>query len=372
MKPPERILFIAEGQLGDILVFTPVLRAVKKSLPGVKISVLLFLRRKYFESDSEEHARIHKSNFIGTSEVLRDNPYVDEVFEINRSALKNLKGFRRLKAELVNVKFLRKLKFDTIICNFPQDRFAWLSYLAGAKTRIGEKSGGFPWLLTEKLNIRQEKDGVINYLLELVKPIGVKADSLETEFHIKPADLVKAKDYLIQNSFDPGNIIGVHPGTSQGDRRWLPERFAEVIDCIVNEKKLKVILLSSSYDHNFVGEIQQHLKSKVLEVNTGSISELAAYEKYCRFVIAHSSGPLHLAAAIGTPTIGIYQKKDDIRWGRLYDENLHQVVKPENPCKVCPPDKCLGIIPENNINSSVCMRDINVKDVLEKVNFFLK
>src|SRR5437870_7850627 len=130
-----RILFFAEGQLGDSLVLMPALRAVRKTLPHIWITVLLFYRSKYFKQDSD--SLIKKSECRGAAEVFANNPYVDEVLELDRKALRSLRGIKRLKAELKCISYLRKNKYDAAICTFPQDRFALWAYLAGIKIRIG-------------------------------------------------------------------------------------------------------------------------------------------------------------------------------------------------------------------------------------------
>lgn len=368
----KKILILAEGQLGDVLVITPALKAVKQSLPGCFLSILLFYRRRYTEQSSFDDAIIRKSDRSGTAEVFKNFGYIDEVLEMDRGALRQLKGIKRAKAELRNIKILRDHKFDTVISAFPQDRFSWYSRISGANRRIGLKSAGMSFFLTDKLDINQESNGVLEYFLRLVEPLGAEPSSKNTMFNIESADEKHAKKFFDDNGLsDAKNVIGVHPGSSQHDRKWLPSRFAEVINYFSSSKGCRIILLYSRYDIPFIDEIKKGLSVPVDEVMTSSLSELAAYMKLCTVCLTHSSGPRHLAAAVGEPTVGVFDKRDKIRWG-IYDESMHPVVKTKVPCSKCPDDRCLGIMPEGEKYSSYCMRDVKTEDVIETIKRFVK
>jgi len=366
MKPPERILFIAEGQLGDVMVITPALRAVKESSKSSFVSILLLYRRKYTETSKFEDAVIRKSSFKGTAEVFLNNPYADEVLELDRGALRTLKGFKRFKAELENIKNLRRHKFDTVICTFPQDRFALYSFLSGAKNRIGQKKQGLGFLLNYRPDADQNTLGVLKYFCSLLSPLGLKCNNEDTIFNIPDADKISAEKFYRENNLQNSKCVaGVHPGSSQHDRKWLPGRFAELINFLKNDSKAEVILFYSDYDIPYINEIKKNLSVNIIEAKTKTLSELASLFSKCTLCITHSSGPRHLAAAVGIKTLGIFDKCDDIRWA-IYDKARHPVIKTRVPCAVCPVDRCLGIIPDGEVYSSYCMRDIKTGDVISK------
>jgi len=367
LKSPERILVIAEGQLGDALVITPALRAIKESLPSSSLSILLLYRRKYTESSSFEDAVIRKSPLKGTAEVFLNNPHVDEVLELDRGAMRSLKGLKRLRAEKKNIKILRQHKFDTVICTFPQDRFAIYSYLSGANIRIGQKKQGMSFLLTDKPDVSQSENGVLAYFCKLLEPIGLGCKSFETVFNIPNADKENAEKFFLQNNLNGfKRIVGIHPGSSQHDRKWLPESYAKLINFLGTDPDNGIILFYSKYDIPYIGEIKKNVEVNIIEAKTKTLSELASLLVKCSFCIAHSSGPRHLAAAVGVRTLGIFDKCDDKRWA-IYDKTLHPVVKTRVPCKMCPEDRCLGLIPEGEPYSSYCMRDISFDEVISKV-----
>lgn len=370
----KKILFLSEGQLGDCLILTPALRALKETYPQVHVSVLIMYRRSYayFWNSSYKNslntACIRSSSFKGTAEVFRDNPYVDSVFEMNRGAIRELKGIKRIKAEIRNILTLREQKFDVVVCNFPEDRFSIYAFLSGAKLRIGERPSSFGFLLNRKENVNQEDNGVLEYFISLLSPLNVKATLKDLYFKVSDEFTNKAAMYLREMGFNDSDlIIGIHPGSSQDDRKWLPEKFSYLIESL--KQRCKIVIFHSDYDQEFVNEIRKHLKSEVPAIKTESISMLAAFIKNCRFCITHSSGPRHLSVALGVPVIGLFDKRDDIRWG-IYDSDKFPVIKTRKECSVCPDDKCLGIIPDGKY-SSYCMRDIEVEEVIDKANEFI-
>ncbi len=371
MKAPERILFIAEGQLGDALVITPALRAVRESLPSSHISLLLLYRRKYTETSSFEDAVIKKSAMKGTAEVFLNNRHVDEVLELDRGALRSLKGLKRAKAEIVNIRSLRSHKFDTVICTFPQDRFAIYSYLSGAGVRIGQKNQGMSFLLTDKPDLDQNDSGVLVYFCRLLEPIGLRCKSYDTIFEIPDADNINADKFFAENNLGSRKrIVGIHPGSSQHDRKWLPKSFAKLIDFLGSDSGTGIILFYSEYDIPYINEIRKNINVGLIEAKTKTLSELSSLLKLCTLCITHSSGPRHLAAAVGAPTLGIFDKCDDKRWA-IYDKNMHSVIKTGVPCRVCPEDRCLGLIPNGEPYSSYCMRDISPEDVIARLKALL-
>ena len=368
MQEIRKILFLAEGQLGDSIVLTPALRAVKKTYPGVHTSVLLFHRRKYINNRASVTPAIENSNFEGTAEVFKGNADVDSVLELDRSIIRGLKGFARLRAERNCISYLRKQKYDAVICTFPQNRFVIWSFLAGIKIRIGEKGQQFGSLLTDKPEIKRSDAGVLNYFCDLLRPLGISAQDKTTLFII-PKDAVE----YARNVFDSLNIesrkklLLIHPGASDKDRQLPPEKMAEIISKLKNEGKFEILVTYSEYDREYISKLNIFLDKKINCVMTVKISELAGILKLADAALVHNSGPRHLAAAIGIKTIGLLEKYDDIMWKIYDDENRNAVIQSKTDCAYCKGGKCLGIIPAGEIYGAACMRDIETSDVLSSI-----
>lgn len=209
MQGNEKILFLAEGQMGDLILLTPALHALKKKFPDCRITVLL-MHRRYYSAQTEPGPEIFHTRFETTSQVLLNNPDVDEILELNRNALKKLKGFKRLAAELKCIRQIRKMKFDSAVCTFPQSRLIIWSFLAGIKKRIGQKRQPIARLLTDKPDIEAKGNGVLNYYNNLLTPFGIKECSVKTHYYITKEEKTEAKLKV----FNSGSVIakkgGVH------------------------------------------------------------------------------------------------------------------------------------------------------------------
>lgn len=361
--------------MGDSICLTPALKAVKDSLPNSHTTILLFNRRKYTGKNvtgsiTSGNTNIAKSKYEGIAEIFKDNPNIDEVLELDRKAIRALKGFKRLSAEVNCIKFLRKQKYDAVICTFPQNRYILWSFFAGIKIRIGEKRQQFEILLTDKPKIKRSDSGVLNYFCDLLKPLGITAKDKSTYFHIPDESIENAKNILKElNISEEKKLLIIHPGASNKDRQWTPNKFAELIKNIqvLENNSIEILIAFGEYDEEFIGEINELFQNKLKSVKTEKISDLAGLLNFADATVVHNSGPRHLAAAVGTKTVGLLEKYDDLIWKIYEDENKHTICQSIKDCAVCNKGKCLGIIPEGEKYGARCMHDIEVKEVYSLV-----
>ena len=124
MIPPQNILVLAEGQLGDLLLLTPALRAIRTGFPEAQVSVLILQRRGMTQKKLDSSEPVRPADPAGTACVLTSSSAVDQVYEVDRSALRMLKGIHRLRGETGVARWLRSRRFDAVLCTFPEDRFA--------------------------------------------------------------------------------------------------------------------------------------------------------------------------------------------------------------------------------------------------------
>jgi heptosyltransferase II len=368
-----RILFIAEGQLGDLLILTPALRATKKTFPSAFISVLLLQRRRYDSPDSTAGMLPVYSPHGGTAVVLLANPNVDEVLEIDRHALRSLRGAARIRSESIIVREIRKRNFESVVCTFPQDRFVLWAYASGAKVRVGQRRQALWRLLTHTPDILKSDGGVLKYYCNLVSAIGAKAESFATEYSVpeiaqqRAAELLDARDLKHVPC-----LIAVHPGASGSYRIWPPERYAALIDLLQARSGCKVLLCGSVFDQQAVSEVKRRVRTNVEVINTGeSVAELAALLQKCALCISNNSGPRHLAIAVGVPSLAIIPQFDDREWKIYEDDRRCATLQGTQRCPACPPGRCLNLIPENESYGSHCMRMIEPGTVLSKTNQIL-
>ena len=369
-----RILFITEGQLGDLLVLTPAIRAVKKTWPEATISVLIFQRRPYFRSSFNQPAKfLTASSDRGAAAVFRDNPNIDDVIEIDSAVLRGLNGVSRIKAELEIIAHLRRRRFDAMVVA-PRDRFVLWAFLSGAKVRAGQLRQVYHQLLTHKPDIHKSDAGVIKYYCNLVESMGVDVDSYETEFFIPRSSEDFAARFLESAGVNADQrLIAFHPGAHGSDRTWPPERFSRLIDVVQAQRNIRALLCGGPYDQAVLEQIQQHVKTKpILATLTEELSHLGALFKRCALFVGNNSGPRHLAAAVGTPTLAFLARGDHSEWEAYDDRKRHYILQGDEECPACLQNPCRNVIPPAEQYGSYCMRMISVERAAAKVSEMLE
>jgi heptosyltransferase II len=370
----QRILFLAEGQLGDLLLLTPALRATKESFPDSFISVLVVDRRPGPSSKPNPFQELEASDAERESSVLSTNKNVDELLVVNRQSLRLLRGVKRIKAELAIVRSLRKKRFDAVLCTFSEDRFAIWAFASGAKTRIGQKSQPLHRLLTHTPDIHKAEHGVAAYYCELVKQLGATVSSETTEYHIPAKSMSWTHDFLLSRNVPSDRpIIAVHPGASAEFRIWPPEHFAAAIEHFTNVFGATVLLLGSIYDKPIMNAIKERLRVPVIEIDEhGNISNFAAILQRCSLCISNDSGPRHMAIAVGTPSIALFRLHDEIirEWSIYEESSTIAILKGKTQCPACS-TVCLDRVPEGERFGSFCIRLITVEEVIQKAESML-
>ncbi len=354
--------------MGDSIVLTPALKAAKESLPGVNITILLFHRRKYINNSSAGNPYIETTNYSGTAEIFRDNPYVDTVLELDRKAMRSLKGLARLKAEWNCIRYLRKQKYDAVISTFPQNRFVIWSFLAGIKKRIGERGQQFQFLLTDKPAVKRSDSGVLDYFCGLLKPLGVKTEEKDTFYRIPDENKINAEKLLGELKISlVEKLLIIHPGASDKDRQLPIAKMAGLLSIFKTKSDVNILFAYSEYDREYMQSLQQIYKDKLLSVETDTISSLAGLLIHADAVLVHNSGPRHLAAAIGVKTIALLERYDDIMWKIYENDEVHAVVQSQKSCGLCEEGKCGGFIPDGEKFGAKCMHDISINEIYSSV-----
>lgn len=364
-----RILFICEGQLGDLIILTPAIREMKLSFPKSIITVMILQRRQYSNKNDDDIDTIRLNPENGTAGVLSNNAYVDKIIEINRSAIRSYKGIKRACLELKIIKLIRKEKLDIVICTFPQDRFVFWAFLSGAKIRVGQHDQKFSWLLTHTPDVQKEDNGVLKYYCELVVAAGASVNSYTTEYHITKASRKWASDFIeINNLNDKKGFVCIHPGASGLFKAWPPERFASVIKALKSDGNVNVLLCWTEYDKLLIAEVKKHLQEKVIEIDfEDSIDRFAAILEQSILCVSNDSGPRHLAVAVGTPTIAFMSRMKQFAW-KIYDDEIRNVVlQGDVHCSLCTKEDCREIIPEGETFGAYCIRMITTEEALGKI-----
>ena len=338
----KRILIVRTDRLGDVLLSTPVVKALRQEFPQSYISMLV-------------------SPY--TKEVLEGNPNLDEIITFDKDA-KN-KGFW---STLKFIQVLRKKKFDLVIVLHPTTRMHLLTFFAGIPKRLGyDRNFGF--LLTDKIKHTKQygQKHESEYALDLVRYLGIEPQDKTLFMPIKKDSEKWVEDLFNQTGIkDNDKLLVIHPAASCPSRIWPGERYAQVADKLVGQYGFKVIIVSSPGDIQKAEVVIKNMRSKALNLaGKTSISQLASLLKRSQLFISTDSGPMHVAAAMGVPVITIFGRSQaglsPQRWGPVGTKS--RVLYKTVGCTVCLAHNCQ--------KDFACLKSTTVEDVFLAVESIL-
>ena len=339
---PKRILLIRLDRIGDVVLSTPVVKALRKAHPDSYIAMMV-----------SPYAR----------DIVAGNPYLDEVIIYD----KNGKDKGALNIFRLAVR-LRKKDFDTVVVLHPSERSHLISFLAGIPTRVGYDRK-FSFLLTKRIphtkqyGLKHESD----YALDMVRYIGV--DASEKDLFVPVSDISEKK---IADMFEAHGVTGsdkiivFNPGASCASKRWPPERFAHVADMCVRKHGARVVVISGHSDKINASNMVSCMSEKYLNL-TGytTVSDLPSVLKRAMIFVSNDSGPVHIACAVGTPVIAIFGRNDrglsPDRWGPIGKRDV--VLKKDVGCHICLAHNCRSAFK--------CLDAITVDDVMSSIDTML-
>jgi heptosyltransferase-3 len=359
------ILVLAEGQLGDLLLLTPAVRALRTGHPRARITIMMYQRR--LQERPAGAPVLFVSEGAGTASVMTRHPSVDRVLEVDRAALRQMKPLRRIATEVSIIRTIRSYRFDGVLCTFPEDRFSLLALLSGARVRAGEGGKGLSRLLTVTPAVTRSTAGVLRYYCALAEAMGGRTDSENTEYAVSSEADRKVKSWLAAEGLAEHRYVAIHPGATGEYKQWPPERFADLIEQLRRDG-LPVALCGGTGDEGIVQAIRTRLSSRVPLLEPGAdLPLLAGFLNMAAVCLTNDSGPRHLAVAVGAPSIAIFRRHHGIEWAVYQESERCVTLTGREDCGACPPDACRDVIPPGEQFGSVCLRQIGVKEVSRTV-----
>ncbi len=319
LTPLERILVIRLDRIGDVVLSTPVLQALREAHPSAFIAMLV-----------RPECR----------DLVEGNPHLNQVLVYDKAgAHRSVFGAVRMSLGL------RAYRFDAAIVLHPTYRSHWIPVLAGIRTRVGfHRKGG--WLLTHRLRHTKQEGArhEAQYTLELLHPLGMTGSTPRPFVPVQPAAEERVAKRLAEFGIVPKDrLIVVHPSASGPSKRWMPERFAQVADQLSAECAARICLIAGGRDVPVASQVAVMMRQPACNLaGRLTLAELAALLRRCRLLISNDSGPVHLAAALGTPVVDIFGRcqpgLSQGRWGPLGEG--HIILQKDVGCTTCLADKC--------------------------------
>jgi len=260
------------------------------------------------------------------------------------------------------LKEIQNTHFDAVMIASPRLRISLLVWLSGIPVRIGTGYRWYSFLFNKKIyeHRKTAEKHEAEYNLSLLKGLGHTV-SLKPEAKISISQQEKKTASDVRQSLeisDSDRLVLLHPGSGSSARDWKPERFAQLA---VELTKLgyQVVITGGKTEEALVHRVAHEAENGVKPfISTLNLKEFAAFIQTAKLFVANSTGPLHIAAAVGTPVIGFYppvRVMSPKRWGPLTDKKAIFIPDPVR-CPRCKGGECQG---------NDCMDQITVRQVLE-------
>ena len=337
MIQPKNILIVRTDRIGDVVLSLPIANLIKKYFPDCKVT---FLVKTYTKSLVENH------------------PYIDDIIILKEEDNKILVR--------ENVKRITQFKFDSAIIVSPNFLTALIIFLSRIKIRIGTGYRWYSFFFNHKVfeHRKYAEKHELEFNLDLLSIFGIKENIKHdsVKFDLKPS--VKSKEFvekaLSSNSVSKNKpIIVVHPG-SGGSAVDLPlYKFKELIKLLYEKLNASLIITGQESEKGICEELKLNENIKNF-AGKFDLSEMVALINKSSIFISNSTGPIHIAAALGKYTIGFYPKIlscSPQRWGPY--TNKKSIFVPEINCSNCTREQC---------ESLDCMSSINISSVFSQVD----
>ena len=323
----KRILVSRLRFMGDIILTTPLLNALRQAFPDSHITYLA--ETPY-------------------SSILQYHTDVDEIISLNRKSR---------KSEIATTLKLLTSKFDLAIDLFGNPRSAQLIFLSGARQRIGGDFRGRKIFYTDKIKHSNDPKTAIQFHLGYLSPLQITYKVVDPYIVISKEEELWAQEYLKRKGIDTdSDIIGIHPGATWPAKRWFPNRFAVLANRLFSEKNVNIFFTMGPGEEELVQSVIKSCNFSVIEPDVLPLRKLAAVLKQFDVYISNDCGPMHLAPAVGTKTIGIFGPGEPEIWFPYRAEKGHQVIHHQVDCSRCHRDLCDDLF---------CMEAISVDKVYD-------
>jgi len=309
-----RILVVRPDRIGDVVLSTPLIRALRKSFPDAYIAALLR---------------------TATQEVLFNNPYLDEIVAYDPDGVHSGRsGFWKM------VTTLHRSRFDTALLLLPNERIAWMLFLAGIPRRIGVGYKLYEMLTLMRtvsrrkyIPLRHEAD----YCLDLGRAIGARPDGLETEVFLTQEERDTAHRFLqaLGVPFDTQKV-GIHAGSGGSSPNWPPEEYAALAARLIgSDPGVSIVLTGPESERRFAAALESLPKERVFPAYVTPpqpIRRLAGIISHLDLFVSASTGPMHIAAGLGVPTVSLFcplPACSPILWGP--QGSVNRIITPDPP-----------------------------------------
>tara|TARA_B100000073_G_scaffold119150_3_gene96481 strand:+ start:2198 stop:3208 length:1011 start_codon:yes stop_codon:yes gene_type:complete len=321
------LLLIQLRRIGDVMMTTPAVRALRKAFPEASISFLT-------ESPSDQ--------------VYKNNPHLDQLllYPKNNSILDRLKFYRRIRSQ----------NYDCVIDFQGNPRTALLSRISGSGYRIGFDFKGRSWCYHRAIGLPTDSKYSAQHKMNLLEPLGVESTDLELEMESSAEDQAYAEKLLKSVGSQAGKLqVSVSPVSRQPYKVWPAQHFAKLSDWLIESQGAQLYFLYGPGEEHFIESVKKEMNNDPMpDVGIPDLLQTRALLGKMDIHLGNDNGLRHLAIAAGIPTLGIFGKPSAVSWTPP-GPTQHRSVEYDPGCKQsCTYPECEHLS---------CIRDVPVDEV---------
>ena len=321
----QRILVIKLRAIGDVLLSTIVLDNLREAFPNAELH---FLTEPPGAALLSRHAAIHSVH----------------VFDRTRMSGVGL------------IRMVRDCRFDLVIDLFGNPRTALVTRLSGARHRVGFRFRGRVYAYNHRVVPRGDRVHNTQFNLDALEALGIEIRSRKVRVALSDDDRAWAEEFVGAAASGDGPLVGINPGGGWYTKRWGLDRFAELADLLVARHGARIVILWGPGERIDAERIAQGMSSHAVLPPPTTLLQLAALLERCSVLVTNDSGPMHIAAAVGSRVVAVFGPTNPLLQGPVGDN--HRVVRLEALT-------CLGCNLTACPIGHPCMLDLPVKAVFE-------
>ena len=287
---PTNILIINFGQIGDVILGLPALKAVREQFPKAKIT-----------------AMIGKSG----AAMVKLSGFVDEQIVVDRVKLRDGKRSESIREVWLITRDVRRRKFDLVIDLHSLYETNLLGFVSGAKHRLyanrENRSLDFLANFEPKPPLENKKLHLTDGYLNALKPLGIENAARIVEIKPRAKDIEKIE--MVLHDLEDKKLVGLFPGAGNESRRWSLEKFAALAGELSSDKDVQTLVFLGPEEAELRGEIENKFPAEVVIIDKLSLTEFVAALSKTAVLVSNDTGAIHLASLVGTPVVLVMDER---------------------------------------------------------------